>query len=75
MKTAAIIINIFFPPIGSFIVGKWGQGIGQFILLVIAAIFIATAIGAILGVPIAIVAWIWAIVCAATSQPSAAPAR
>lgn len=69
MKIVAIVINIFFPGIGTLIVGKWGQGITQIILGIIAAIFIFTGIGAIIGGPLAFIVWIWAIVSAANSQP------
>ncbi len=32
MKAVAIIVNIFFPGIGTFFVGKIGQAIAQLIL-------------------------------------------
>lgn len=67
MKTAAIIINIFFPGIGSFFVGKVVQGIIQIILYVIGFILILTGIGFFIGGPLCFIVWIWAIVTAATS--------
>lgn len=49
MKVAAIIVTFFFPGIGSFFVGKVGQGIAQIILYVIGLFFIFTGVGAISG--------------------------
>jgi len=69
MNKVAIVLNIFLPPIGSFVAGKWVQGLLQLVLLAIAWFLIAAAVGAIVGIPIAIVAWVWAIVCAARSEP------
>jgi TM2 domain-containing membrane protein YozV len=67
VKVVAIIVNFFFPGIGSFFVGKVGQGVAQVILYVIGLIFIFTGIGAIIGVPLCIGVWIWGLVTAATS--------
>ncbi len=69
MKALAIIVNIFFPGIGTLIVKKWGQGVAQIILGIIAVVLALTGIGGIIGVPLAIGVWIWAIVSAATSNP------
>lgn len=69
MKALGIIVNIFFPGIGTLIVKKWGQGIAQIILGIIAVILAVTGIGSLIGIPLAIGVWIWAIVSAATSQP------
>ena len=71
MKAAAIIVNFFFPGIGSFFVGKVGQGIAQIILYVIGLFFIFTGVGAIIGSPLCIAVWIWGLVTAASvpAQP------
>ncbi len=66
MKALAIIINIFFPGIGTLIAKKWGQGIAQLVLGGVSAILIFTGILSIVGIPLAFVVWIWAIVCVAT---------
>lgn len=67
MKAVAIIVNIFFPGIGTLIVGKIGQGIAQLILFSIGVVFNFTIIGAIVGVPLCIGVWIWALVTVANS--------
>ncbi|HAX80445.1 MAG TPA: hypothetical protein DCY88_32565 [Cyanobacteria bacterium UBA11372] len=67
MKVAAIIINIFFPGIGTLIVGKVIQGIIQLILIFVAVLLTLTGIGVILGIPIYFIVWIWAIISAATA--------
>jgi len=69
MKALAIIVNIFIPGIGTLIVGKTGQGVAQFILFVLAVVLNFTLVGAIIGVPLAIGIWIWAIVSAASANP------
>ena len=69
MKVISVIVNIFFPGIGSIIVGKIGTGIAQLILYIVGALLSLTAILAIIGVPLMIGVWIWAIVTAASSEP------
>jgi hypothetical protein len=69
MKVLAIIINIFFPGIGTLIIKKWGEAITQIILGIIAIILIFTGVGAIIGGPLAFIVWIWAIISSATSKP------
>jgi TM2 domain-containing membrane protein YozV len=69
MRTAGIIVNIFFPGIGSLIIGKVGQGIAQIILYILGIMFSLTLIGAVVGVPLCIGVWIWAIVTAVNSPP------
>jgi TM2 domain-containing membrane protein YozV len=70
MKIVAIIVNLFFPGFGSFFVGKWGQAIGQILMNIFGVLLILTAVGAIIGIPLCIGAWIWGLVTAANS-PSA----
>lgn len=62
MKALAIIINIFFPGVGTLIVGKIGQGITQIILGIIGAVMAMTGVLAIIGIPLLIGIWIWALV-------------
>ena len=67
MKPLAIIANILIPGVGSFMLGKVGQGIGQAaiwgfgLLLTVGTL----GIGGIIGFPLMLGAWIWAIVTAA----------
>ena len=69
MKALAIIINIFFPGFGTFFVGRPGAAIAQIALSVTGVFLTFTGIGSIIGIPLCIVAWIWALVSAA-SAPS-----
>jgi TM2 domain-containing membrane protein YozV len=67
MKVVAIIVNFFIPGLGSFFVGKVGQGIAQLLLYIIGIVFVLTGIGAIIGIPLCIGVWIWGLVTAANS--------
>ena len=66
MKVAGIIVNVFFPGIGSMIIGKAGAGIMQLLMYIIGLVLVFTLIGAIIGYPLMIAAWIWGVVTAAT---------
>lgn len=72
MKAAAIIVNFFFPGIGSLIIGKTGAGVTQLILYVVGVFFTFTIIGAIIGIPMVLAAWIWGLVTAATYEEAPA---
>ena len=62
MKILAIIVNIFLPGFGTLIVKKFVQGILQILLSIFAAFLIATGIGGIIGFPLYLIVWIWAII-------------
>ncbi len=66
MKGLAIFLNFFFPGIGSFVIGKPGQGAAQVILYVAGIVLCLTGIGALLGIALCIGVWIWGMVTAAT---------
>lgn len=70
MRAFAVIANILLPGVGSFFVGKVGAGIAQLFIWGSGLLFTfgTSGIGAIIGVPMMIGAWIWAIVSAA-SEP------
>lgn len=68
MKALAIIVNIFLPGIGTLIVKKFGQGIAQIVLGIIAALLTITGLLSIIGIPLGLGVWIWAIVSAATAE-------
>lgn len=68
MKALAIIINIFFPGIGTLIIGKVGRGITQFLLYFLGAIMVLTGLLAIIGIPLCIGIWIWSIISVASSE-------
>lgn len=67
MKGLAILANILIPGVGSFILGKVGQGLGQMIIWGIGLLLTlgTLGIGGIIGLPMMLGAWIWAIVTAA----------
>ncbi len=67
MRAIAIIVNVFLPGVGTLIVGKVLVGIVQILLYVVAHFLIWTAILAIVGIPLAFIVWIWALVSAATA--------
>jgi TM2 domain-containing membrane protein YozV len=68
MTALAIIINIFFPGVGTLIAGKITQGIIQIILVIVAIILNLTVVLAIIGIPLGIGTWIWSLVSAATPK-------
>ena len=66
MKAFAVLTNILMPGVGSFFVGKVGAGLAQITIWGVGLLFtIGTlGIGGIVGIPMMIGAWIWAIVTA-----------
>lgn len=70
MKGLAVVINFLVPGVGSFFIGQVGQGIAQFLIWAVGLIFCFTVVGALIGIPMIAVAWLWAIIGAATSQPT-----
>lgn len=66
MKGLAIFLNIALPGVGSFVVGKAGQGIAQILLWGFGLLLtIGTlGIGGIVGIPLMIAVWIWGIITA-----------
>lgn len=68
MKIAAILLNFFFPGVGSLVIGKVGIGITQLLLYFVGWFFTFTLIGAIIGLPMSLAAWIWGLVTAATYE-------
>lgn len=67
MKVLGVIVNIFFPGIGTMIVGRIGTGIVQLLLYMFGVVLTITAVGAIIGIPIMFIVWVWAIVSAAST--------
>lgn len=69
MKALSIILNVFFPGVGSLVIGKVGQGLAQIVLYFLGVIFCFTVVGAIIGLPLMIGVWIWGLV-TVTSAPA-----
>ncbi|MBI5797529.1 hypothetical protein HZA98_01335 [Candidatus Woesearchaeota archaeon] len=53
-----LILNIFFPGLGTIAAGRVSEGLMQFILYIIG-IFLSLFV---IGIPIVIIVWIWALV-------------
>ena len=66
-KGIAIICNVFFPGIGTLVLGKIGEGITQIVLYVIAIVLTITVVLSFIGIPLMVGVWIWGIVTAVTS--------
>ena len=58
LAVAALIINLIIPGIGSIIGGRVRTGLWQFVLAIVGGVLSIILI----GIPIAIAAWIWALV-------------
>lgn len=62
----ALIVNLVLPGVGSLLGGKIGSGIGQIALsgigLFLTVSSVVTFVGFMLGIPLMIVGWIWALV-------------
>jgi TM2 domain-containing membrane protein YozV len=71
MAIAALIINFFFPGIGTLMVGKVIPGIMQLIMTLVGIILNFTIIGAIVGIPLCLAAWIWGLISAGTAVQKA----
>ncbi len=71
MKAIAILTNFFVPGVGSFFVGKVGQGIAQILLWGLG--FLLTVgtmgIGGVIGIPLMFGAWIWGLITASSANP------
>ncbi len=63
LAIAGLILNILvLPGLGTLIAGKKSTGIAQIVIWVCGFLLTLTLIGAILGIPMMIGAWIWGIV-------------
>lgn len=70
MKVLFLILNLIFPGVGSLCFGKIVQGIFQFIIWIIGTLLTFTGILAIIGLPLILVAWGWALAVSITSLSS-----
>ena len=63
LKVVSLLINLLLlPGVGTVLVGKTNPGITQIILSIIGFLLTLTLVGAIIGVPMILAAWIWGIV-------------
>lgn len=71
MKALAVILNIFIPGVGSFVIGAVGQGIGQILIYGLGFLltFGTLGFGGIIGLPMMLGAWVWGLVTAAGASP------
>jgi len=67
MKGLGLILNILLPGVGSMVIGKVGQGLGQITIWGLGVLITLGTLGfgLVIGVPLMLGAWIWAIVTAA----------
>ncbi|MDI3474232.1 MAG: hypothetical protein PWQ28_92 [Candidatus Woesearchaeota archaeon] len=61
---ASLILNMAIPGIGSLVAEKKNEGTWQLILLIIGALVSLTVAGAVIGIPLVIIAWIWSVLTA-----------
>ena len=60
---AGLLINVLvLPGLGSIIAGKNNPGITQLVLTLVAVVLDFTIIGLVIGIPLGIAVWIWALV-------------
>jgi TM2 domain-containing membrane protein YozV len=59
---AGLIVNLCFPGVGSLIAGKTKEGVLQLIFYIVAFICDITLIGLLVGIPLGIAMWVWALV-------------
>ena len=59
---AGLIVNLFLPGLGTIILGKYDIGTIQLILALIGCFLAMTFIGTIIGIPLYLGMWIWALV-------------
>lgn len=68
MRAIGVIVNIFLPGVGTLLVGKFVEGVIQIVLVIIAILMNVSIVLAIIGVPLGIGTYIWALVSAATRK-------
>ena len=68
MKTVAFIINIFLPGVGTILVGKIFIGVVQIVLYGLAHLLTWTVVGALIGLPLVAIVWIWGLISVATAE-------
>ena len=59
---AGLIVNLLLPGLGTIIFGETSIGVIQLVLSLAGIVLMATIIGLIIGCPLWIAMWIWALV-------------
>mgnify|MGYP001561444223 CR=1 FL=1 len=63
LAIVALLLNILIlPGLGSLIAGRIRSGVIQVFLAVLGFLLSVTLIGAVIGVPMIVIAWIWALI-------------
>lgn len=63
MAIVGLILNIIIlPGLGTIIAGRTKTGVIQLVLYIVAILLDLTIIGLIIGIPLGIAMWIWALV-------------
>jgi TM2 domain-containing membrane protein YozV len=57
-----LIVNLALPGLGTIIAGKYDIGTIQLVLSLVGCFFTMTFIGAIIGLPLYLAMWIWALI-------------
>lgn len=71
MKPLVVLLNVFVPGVGTLVMGKYLVAFFQWAIWAFGIVLSFTMIGAIVGIPLSTIAWIWAIVTAANYQDPA----
>jgi TM2 domain-containing membrane protein YozV len=59
---ASLILNIIIPGAGTLVAGMTNIGILQLLLYGVGAFMVMSFYGAIVGIPLVIIVWVWALV-------------
>lgn len=59
---AVLVVNWILPGVGSFIAGKNKEATWQLVLYIVGGVLCLTLVGIIIGGPLMLAGWIWALV-------------
>jgi len=62
LAIVGLIVNLFWPGLGTIIGGNVGIGLIQMAFHLFGVFCILTIIGAIIGVPLVVTMWVWALI-------------
>ena len=61
MAIIGLLVNLVSPGLGTIVIGKYDVGSVQLILFLIGLFFLITKIGSIIGIPLILAMWAWAL--------------